>query len=58
MTKVQLMAIAERNIKKAEKAMEYNINRTGITEQEKENLKNKIEYSKIVYELIQNAFTD
>jgi hypothetical protein len=58
MTKAQLITIAGRNVKKAEKALEHNINRVGITEQEKENLTNNVEYNKIVYDLIQIAFTD
>lgn len=56
MTKAQLMTIAERNVKKAEKALEHNMNRSGITEQEKENLMNNVEYTKIVRELIQTTF--
>ena len=56
MTKAQLMTIAERNVKKAEKALKLNINRSGITEQEKENLMNNVEYTKIVRELIRTTF--
>lgn len=56
MTKAQLMVIAERNVRKAEKAMEYNMNRSGITEQERENLMNNVEYTKIVRELIRTTF--
>jgi hypothetical protein len=58
MTKAQLITIAERNVKKAERAYGYNINRVGITEQEKENLTNNVEYSKIVRDLIHTTFTD
>ena len=58
MTKAQLMTIAERNLKKAEKALELNMNRSGITEQEKENLVNNVEYTKIVRELIRMTFVE
>lgn len=51
-TKEKLIIIAERNLKKAETAFERNYNRTGITEQEVENLKNNIEYSRVVLDLI------
>lgn len=52
MTKEKLLMIAERNLKKAQIAFEHNYNRTGITEQEKENLTNNVEYNRIVYNLI------
>lgn len=54
MTKIQMITIAERNLKQAEKSLEHNINRSGITEQEKENLANKVKYAKIVRDLIGN----
>lgn len=52
MTKEKLISIAERNLRKSKTAYEHNYNRTGATEQEKENLKNNIEYNEIVLELI------
>ena len=52
MTKENLLMIAERNLKKANLAYEHNYNRIGVTEQEKENLKNNREYNKIVRDLI------
>lgn len=52
MTKEKLIMITERNLKKAEIAYERNHNRSGITEQEVENLKNNIEYNQIILDLI------
>lgn len=54
MTKEKMIQIAERNVRKAEKALENNRNRKGITEVEMENLLNSVEYSKAVYDLIVN----
>ena len=52
MNKTQMLTIAERNLKKAKKALSNNINRSGITEQEIENLTNNVEYTQRVYDLI------
>lgn len=54
MTKEKMIQIAERNVRKAEKALENNRNRKGITEAEMENLLNSVEYNKAVYDLIVN----
>ena len=48
----KLVQIAERNLTKAEKALDNNYNRNGITELERENLLNNVEYAKIVYDLV------
>ena len=52
MTKEKMMQIAERNLSKATKALEKNYDRKGITEQERENLANNVEYAQTVYDLI------
>lgn len=52
MTKEKLMKIAERNLYKAKKSMENNYNRQGITDIERENLSNNVEFAEIVCELI------
>ena len=52
MNKEQMLQIAERNLKKAKKALDNNCNRQGITELEIENLNNSIEYANTVYDLI------
>ena len=52
MTKEQLLTIAERNVKKAEKAFEQNYNRTGITGLERINIVNNLEYAKFVYNML------
>ena len=54
MTKEKMIQIAERNLRKSEKALENNRNRKGITEVEIENLLSSVEYNKIVYDLIVN----
>lgn len=48
----KLIQIAERNLSKAKKAWDCNYNRQGITEIERENLSNNVEYAEIVCELI------
>lgn len=52
MTTETILQIAERNMNKAQIAMNNNYDRKGITEQEKENLTNNVEYTQIVYDLI------
>lgn len=52
MNKEQMMKIAERNLSKAQKSLDNNYNRQGITESERENLSNNVEYAKVVYDLI------
>lgn len=52
MTKETLLTIAERNVKKAEKAYEHNYNRQGVTGLERINLIHNVEYAKIVYEML------
>lgn len=48
----KIIQIAERNLNKAKRALDCNYNRQGITEIERENLSNNVEYAEIVYELI------
>ena len=50
------MAMAERNLKKARISFEHNYNRVGVSEQEKENLINNIEYNQIVLDLINSKY--
>lgn len=52
MKKDEMIKIAERNLKKAKTAMQHNYNRQGITEKERENLSNNLEYAQRVYDLI------
>lgn len=52
MNRENLLAIAERKIKKAQRALDTNRNRPGITETEIENLENNLKFSSIVYDLI------
>lgn len=54
MTKEKMIQIAERNLRKSEKALENNRVRKGITELEIENLMSSVEYNKIVLDLIVN----
>ena len=58
MTKEKLIAIAERNYKKAKISLHNNYNRQGVTEQERENLKANLEYAQIVYDLIMDSFEE
>ena len=52
MTKEKMMQMAERNLSRAKRSVDYNYNRPGITEIERENLLNNAEFAKIVCELI------
>ena len=56
--KTKMLQIAERNLRKAQRAMRNNCNRTGITETEKENLAYSVEYAQMVYDLIVNYVND
>ena len=58
MTKEKLLMIAERNLKKAQIAFEHNYNRVGVTEQEKENLTNNVEYNRIVCNLMKQMLDE
>ena len=51
MTKQTAQNIAARNLVKARKAAEQNINRPGVTEQEKAALERNVEYAELVYKL-------
>lgn len=52
MTKNEMLDIATRNKEKAERAYNRNIDRNGIKDQEKLNLKKNVEYANAVFELI------
>lgn len=52
MDKEKLLQIAERNLKKAQKALEANYNRKGIADDEKKNLVDNVEFAEMVYDLI------
>ena len=54
MNKEKMILIAEKNLRKAKISLQQNINRSGATELEKQNLSEKIEYAQIVYDLILN----
>lgn len=52
MDKEMMLKFAERNLKKAQAAIEHNYNRNGITAQERKNLLDNLEYNKTVYNMI------
>lgn len=52
MTREKLIQISEKNLFKAKKALEHNYSRPGITEIERENLSNNVEYAEVVCEMI------
>lgn len=58
MYKEQMLKIAERNLRKAKKALENNRKRSGITEDELENLLGNVKYAQVVYHLIDNNIKD
>ena len=53
MTKEKLLQIAERNLKKAKIALLANSNRKGITDEEKNNLVNNVDFAQTVCDLIE-----
>ena len=54
MNKEKMMQIAEHNLDKAQRALNVNCNRKGITELERQNLSDSVEYAKAVCDLIAN----
>ena len=58
MNKEKMLQMAERNLRNAQKALLINHDRKGITEQEIENLSDKVEYAQEVYDLIVNNKED
>ena len=54
MTKEHLLQIAERNLKKAQKALDVNSHRKGITDDERHNLTDNVMYAQVVCDLILN----
>ena len=52
MDKERLLQIAERNLKKARKALEMNCSRHGITDEEINNLSDNVKFAEVVYDLI------
>lgn len=52
MTKERLLQIAERNLNKAQRALDVNYSRKGITEEERNNLSDNVKYAQVVYDLI------
>lgn len=52
MNKEKMLQIAERNLRKAKRALYSNYDRKGITESEIENLSDNVEYAQMVYDLI------
>lgn len=58
MYKEQMLRIAERNLRKAKKALENNRKRNGVTEDELENLLGNVKYAQVVYHLIANSVND
>lgn len=58
MDKKDMLLIAERNMKKAQRALERNKDRSGITGEELKSLMNNALYTQFVYDLIQNHVFD
>lgn len=56
MNKKDMLLIAERNMKKAQRALERNKDRAGITEEELKNLLNNVQYTSEVYRLIDRFY--
>ena len=56
MTKERALTIATRNVKKAEIAYNFNYNRSGVTEQERQALSDHLEYAQMVYELLKRRY--
>ena len=52
MNREKMLLMTEHNLKKAEKALSFNITRKGVTEEEITNLVDKVEYSKAIYEML------
>ena len=52
MEKSKLLLMSERNMKKVRKALEFNYNRPGVTEQERKNLESNVEYTEFVHDMI------
>ena len=48
----QMMYKAQRDVHKAQKAYDLNYNRSGVTEQERENLADNVAYAHLVLELV------
>lgn len=58
MNREEMLAIAERNIKKAKRALDMNQNRPGITDTELSNLVRNALYAENVYRLIYAEYWD
>ena len=58
MSKDKMMQMAERNLSKAKKAFDNNYNRQGVTESERENLLNNVEYAQTVYNLLEDLMLE
>jgi len=52
MTREEMLKMSEKNLAKAKKSLDVAYNRKGITEVERTNLLNKVEYEQQVYDLI------
>lgn len=48
----KMMYKAQRDVHKAQKAYDLNYNRSGVTEQERENLADNVAYAHLVLELV------
>lgn len=53
MERIDYLSIARRKVIKAEKALEHNYYRKGITDEERRNLMNSVEFAKYVYQLVE-----
>lgn len=58
MTKERLLQIAERNLKKTQRALLVNRERQGITEEEINNLSDSVKYAQVVYDLIVHHYIE
>lgn len=58
MTKEKLLQIAERNLKKTQRALLVNRERQGITEEEINNLSDNVKYAQVVHDLIVHHYIE
>lgn len=52
MQREKMLAIAEKNLRKAKYSLQFHYDRKGVTEQERENILRNVEYAQTVYNLI------
>ena len=58
MTKEKALKMAEHNIRQTKITLEHNYNRTGISKEEQQNLLDKANFAKIVYDLVREHYKE